>query len=148
MLFTFLCLNIGYSQVPDGPGGVGSSSDVQIWLDATKISASNGDPISIWSDVSGNGNDFSQASAPLQPSYSSNSLINNGPGVSFVSDFLSSGSVANLATNQLTWILVSNTSNTNTQVLLRTDYSSGASFASDKLWGYYTKSTQFISHVR
>ncbi|MDB4710953.1 hypothetical protein OAF16_04410, partial [Flavobacteriales bacterium] len=142
-----LTINV-FSQTPNGPGGVGTINELQIWLDATKISASNGDPISSWSDLSGNGNTFTQVSAPLQPSFNSNSSINSGPAVTFNSDFLSSSSISSLETNQLSWILVSNTSNTSTQVLLRSDYSSGANFGSNKLWGYFTNSTQFISHTR
>ncbi|MBG15665.1 MAG: hypothetical protein CL853_04860 [Crocinitomicaceae bacterium] len=150
----FLSLNIFfyvfscYSQVPNGPGGVGSLNELSIWLDATKITANDGDFLSSWSDVSGNGNNFSQPSAPLQPFYTLNSTINGGPAVSFNSDFFQSSSIPSLETNQLSWIMVSNTSNSNTQVLLRSDYSGGTTFNSSIMWGNFSTSTEFIAHSR
>lgn len=59
-----------------------------IWLNgqaAASInsgSPANGDPVSIWKDQSGNGNDFTQPTALLQPSYTS-SGINSKPVISF-----------------------------------------------------------------
>ena len=102
----FLSLNLFffafsfYSQLPSGPGGVGTSNELSIWLDATKITANDGDFLSSWSDISGNGNDFSQSSAPLQPFYTLISSINGGPAVSFSSDFFQSSSISSLESNK------------------------------------------------
>ena len=137
-----------FSQAPVGPGGVGTSSELSVWLDASKITASDGDFLSSWSDQSGNGNNFSQSSAPLQPFLSANSSINGLPAVSFNSDFMQSGTIPSIESNQLSWIIVSNTSNTNTQVLLRSDYSSGTTFNASRMWGNFSTSTEFISHAR
>ena len=142
-----LTINV-FSQIPNGPGGVGSMNELKIWLDANKITANDGDFLSSWADVSGNANNFSQASAPLQPFYTLNSTINNGPAVSFANDFLSSSSISDLDSDELTWVIVSNTSNTATQVLLRSDYSAGANVGSNRIWGNFTNSSEFISHSR
>ena len=99
-----------FSQAPVGPGGVGTSSELSVWLDASKITASDGDFLSSWSDQSGNGNNFSQSSAPLQPFFSANSSINGLPAVSFNSDFMQSGTIPSIESNQLSWIIVTNTS--------------------------------------
>ena len=72
-----LTINV-FSQTPNGPGGVGTINELQIWLDATKISASNGDFLSSWGDVSGNSNDFTQSNPTYQPTFSDNSSINSG----------------------------------------------------------------------
>ncbi len=52
-----------------GPGGVGSSTNNPLWLQADDISISDGSAISSWSDRSGNGNDASQATAAYQATY-------------------------------------------------------------------------------
>ena len=147
IVFFFYC-QFYYSQIPNGPAGVGSSSDVQIWLDATDISASDGDAISNWSDASGNGNNFTQSSAPLQPTYSSSSTINSGPAVNFANDHMVSGSISALESNQLSWIVVLNTNNTSTQIVNRSNFNSGAGVGSNTLLGNYTTSTLFRSHTR
>ena len=147
IVFFFYC-QFYYNQIPNGPAGVGSSSDVQIWLDATDISASDGDAISNWSDASGNGNNFTQSSAPLQPTYSSSSSINSGPAVNFANDHMVSGSISALESNQLSWIVVLNTNNTSTQIVNRSNFNSGAGVGSNTLLGNYTTSTLFRSHTR
>ncbi len=149
-LLTFLLLPTFFmSQIPSGPGGVGTSSELEVWLDATKISSANGDPIATWSDISGNGNDFSQSSAPLIPTFNSSGPINSGPSVEFVNDHLvTSSSISNLNSTDLSWITVLNTSNADLQVALRSSYTTGANIGSTTLWGLYNTSSQFISHTR
>jgi len=65
-----------------GPGGVGSASNVVIWLDASSISSTNGASISSWSDISGNNNHLNQASSTFQPTWQTNEL-NGLPAIRF-----------------------------------------------------------------
>ncbi|MBI2280237.1 MAG: T9SS type A sorting domain-containing protein [Bacteroidetes bacterium] len=50
-----------------GPGGVGNSSNNVIWLNGDIYTLATSPYISSWPDQSGNGNDFSQATATKQP---------------------------------------------------------------------------------
>jgi hypothetical protein len=63
---------------------------LQLWLDASQISGLNdGDAVATWNDLSGNGNDVTQATASKKPTYKTG--IQNGlPAVLFdgVDDFL------------------------------------------------------------
>ena len=52
-----------------GPGGVGSSSSLELWMDASKLSLSNTDPVSSWTDFSGNDNHALQAAGANQPQF-------------------------------------------------------------------------------
>lgn len=68
------------SQAQIGPGGVGNAdgSDGQpqlhFWLRADSAGLSDGDPVDVWPDVSGNGNDFSQPTAAERPTYVFNGI--------------------------------------------------------------------------
>ena len=66
---------IAFSAVSQtGPGGVGSSTSVAIWLDAHTMGGADGSKISSFTDYSGNGNNAVQATTLRQPSYSTNSM--------------------------------------------------------------------------
>lgn len=80
-----------------GPGGVGNTSTLKLWLKANELSLSNGDPVSTWTDASGNGNDASQGTASNQPTFLTN-VINGLPAVSFdgVDDYLT-GTLSSLS---------------------------------------------------
>ncbi|WP_421876997.1 beta strand repeat-containing protein [Marinoscillum sp.] len=74
LLFT---LTIVYSQT--GPAGVGNSTNNILWLDAqnpSSLSAAlvNDDPVTTWSDLSGNGNDFLQQAADPVPLFRNDGL--------------------------------------------------------------------------
>ena len=57
----------------DGPGGVGKSANLKIWVRAEDIpGSSNGDKISSWTDQSGNSNDLGQSDATFQPLFYDN----------------------------------------------------------------------------
>lgn len=146
IIISVICFNVYICQ-NDGPGGVGNSSTLQTWLDASTISLSDGSAISTWSDVSGNNNDFTQASASIQPIFSLSSSINSKPAVAFSSDHLISSSIANLETNTITWIFVSNTPSSTLQVITRTSYNSGAGIGSYALWGSLYN-TLYKTHTR
>lgn len=90
-----------------GPGGVGASSNLNIWLDASQISLSDGDPVATWADLSGSGCDFTQSS-PNQPTYNLSGSINSKPTVSFngTSQFLEVSNKAALSTDVLSLFIV------------------------------------------
>ncbi len=90
-----------------GPGGVGNSSTVPFWVDANEISQSSGSAVSTWSDISGNGNDFSQASSTRRPTFQT-SIINGLPALRFdgVNDFLRSGAISAMETTPKSWFAV------------------------------------------
>ncbi len=91
-LFTFLS-SMAFAQ--NGPGGVGNNDgsngqpEVLFWLSADSLGLINGNPITQWNDLSGNGNYFIQSTVGNQPSFVS-SGINSIPSVSFdgTDDFL------------------------------------------------------------
>jgi hypothetical protein len=59
-----------FTHAQTGPGGVGNSSNNALWLDATKLTGySNGDVVSSWPDVSGNGFDAATLIVGREPSY-------------------------------------------------------------------------------
>jgi hypothetical protein len=63
---------------------------LQLWLDASQIVGLNdGDPVATWSDLSGNANNATQATASNKPTYKTNQ-INSRPVVRFdgVDDFM------------------------------------------------------------
>lgn len=84
-LFIFIS-SIIFSQ-NTGPSGIANSSSLQVWLDASKLTLSNNDPVSQWDDISGNSNHFTQPNLSFQPSFKLSSTINNVPSIRFVSDF-------------------------------------------------------------
>jgi len=64
---------------------------LKLWLDASQIAGLNdGDAVGTWSDLSGNGNDATQATASNKPTFQTNEL-NGLPSIQFdgVDDFLS-----------------------------------------------------------
>ncbi len=65
-----------------GPGGVGTTGNIDIWVKADELPLSNSDPVTSWVDASGNENDANQAIVADQPSFLTNQ-INGLPAVSF-----------------------------------------------------------------
>ncbi len=62
-----------------GPGGVGKSANLKLWVRPEDIPGSNdGDRISSWTDRSGNSNTLSQSNSSYQPAYYSN-VVNGWP---------------------------------------------------------------------
>ena len=43
-----------------GPGGVGDTNNIILWLDASTLNLNDGDPVSTWSDISTKNNDAVQ----------------------------------------------------------------------------------------
>lgn len=146
----FLIISIPiFSQT--GPAGVGNSSNNKIWYDAYQQNLSNGTPVSVLTDFSGNGNDAVQNNSVNRPVFNTN-VINQMPVLTFdgSNDFLETGTISSLETNNISWFIIAKTNLVHTGVLLRNAYTSGAGVGSSTMWGNYvlSSSSQFTSHVR
>lgn len=71
-LFVFLFCAGTYAQ--EGPGGIGSSSNNILWLDASNLSLNNNDLVSSWLDQSGNSNNADQVTSSFQPTFKTSQL--------------------------------------------------------------------------
>ena len=71
-----------------GPGGVGNSTNIKAWLDASSLGLSNATSVSSWTDISGNSNAANQLTPANQPTFFTNQ-INGLPAISFdgIDDF-------------------------------------------------------------
>jgi hypothetical protein len=94
----------------DGPGGVGESSNLKLWVRAEDIPGnSDGDKISSWSDQSGNGNNITQTDNTYKPYFYDN--IVNGYQVARYSDDnsrLIKNSFSDFPTSEITTFHVGN----------------------------------------
>ena len=91
---------IPWGNAPGGYAGVAwnptNIAGCVLWLDANQITGlNNGDPVATWSDMSGNGNDATQAVGANQPTYRTG-RINGLPAVDFDggNDFLTANGAA------------------------------------------------------
>jgi PKD repeat protein len=134
-----------------GPGGVGTSTDNKLWLDASSLTASNGTAISSWTDRSGNNNNATQGTSAYRPLYSTNQL-NGRAVVDFdgSNDFLNTSAISSLNTDNLTWFIVCKSDVTNSiGHAVSSNYSSGASTGSSTLWKTFMSSGgSYVSFVR
>lgn len=125
-----LC-SIFSSQAQTGPGGVGGSSTLITWLDASTLSLSNGSNVATWSDISGNGTDFSQGTTADQPLFLTNQ-VNGLPSIDFdgSSDYLTLNNNSILDNeDDLSYFIVVETDNSAAaQCIISTDYSGGNAF--------------------
>lgn len=64
IFISFTLIFTSYSQT--GPGGVGSSTNNVLWLNADSILQSDSSSVGIWPDISGNGNDANQSTSSNQ----------------------------------------------------------------------------------
>jgi hypothetical protein len=100
----FLVSTLIFAQT--GPGGVGNTANNVVWLNGDVFTYSSMPSISSWTDQSGNGNDFVQATSSKQPArvtYSGfNALRFDG------ADYLRKGAIAALNTNTNTQYIVYN----------------------------------------
>ncbi|QRM88075.1 T9SS type A sorting domain-containing protein [Lacinutrix sp. WUR7] len=81
LLLALLCPIYIFSQ--SGPGGVGNTSTNGLWLKVDDLKLLDGEVVSNWRDASGNNNDANQTITGEQPSFISNSSLNNYPSVDF-----------------------------------------------------------------
>lgn len=102
-----LTVQFNYGQ-DDGPGGVGTSSNMAVWLDPSSLSFGNGDDVDTWDDISGNGNDFSQGVVAERPVFVSSSSLNGKPAVYFdgTDDHIQSNAIGMLDGTRATWFTV------------------------------------------
>lgn len=110
----FFTTGISHAQTP-GLGGVLTSNEQVLWLDASSLSLSNGAVVESWPDLSGNGNHAGQTNSLMRPLFISNggTLFNNHPVIRFdgTDDYLRVEDNPNLDnTNGLTVFVVGKTS--------------------------------------
>lgn len=112
-VFIFVLLsNVIIAQT--GPGGVGSSTNNLIWLDANTLTIPNGSLITTWADKSGNNVIATQSNSSVKPVFRTGQS-NGFPAVDFdgVNDFIRAGAVAGFNGDQtVTYILVMRPDNT------------------------------------
>jgi len=79
-------IQLGYAQT--GPGGVGSTTDVEFWIDASRMGLANGASVQTLSDFSGNANSITQTNAARR-GIINNSAVNGKAAITFdgVDDF-------------------------------------------------------------
>jgi hypothetical protein len=96
------------SPIDDTEWGGIPTSGMALWLKADSLDLADGDAVTSWKDVSGNGHEFTQATASAQPSYTaSDSDFNNMPLVACDgNDEMSAPFSALLNTNQITLFVV------------------------------------------
>ena len=111
----------GYAQNVTGPGGVGSmdgTSNLELWLDANTITGlSDGDNVTSWADVSGNGlTAVSNDTTTEEPTFNTNIINSIFPSISFDpsdgTDYLNLGNPGSLdfvpGTDSWSFFIVSN----------------------------------------
>ena len=109
LLTATLVSQLMFSQTQTGPGGVGDASTIAFWLDASQLGLNNGDPVATWTDVSGNGNDFSQGVVSNRPTFVQTSSLNGHPAVSFdgSTHYMEIGGIAMMNNNRYSFYTVS-----------------------------------------
>ena len=136
-----------YSQT--GPGGIGNSDGSNgqpenvIWFIADSLSLSDTDPVTTWTDESGNGNDATQAIAGSQPTYRTGQ-INGLPAVVFdgTEDYMPfDGSL--IANSDYTVIFVGGRQ---TNSAMKVFLGGTTSSANQNLHLYWFNSAQFRAH--
>jgi len=79
--------------------------NLKMWLDATQITANDGDKVSQWSDLSGNNNHAVQGSVSLQPTFKDN-VFNGKPAVRFAEETYNLLNTGNIALGERTYVVV------------------------------------------
>ncbi len=136
LLVSVLLSSALFSQT--GPSGTGNSSNTMIWLDAHALNASDGVPIAIWNDLSGNGSNFNQFVSARQPLYNSVG-ISSIPSLSFdgINDGLKSDAIGGLNAANITYFMVYDRTTTTSDMLITAKYASSAN-----KWRTYMNSGQ------
>lgn len=131
------------STAQTGVAGVGTNTNTSIWLDASKLSLSNNDPVSSWTDLSSNANHAVQGSASFRPLFKTNH-INGLPAIDF--DGSNDRLVFNssVTTSGTTVFLVSNNTKSAYSALLTTN-SHYLSYGVNTLRAEYNGSTNQIN---
>lgn len=106
----------------NGPGGVGSPSNLNLWLKTDNLNLSEGDLVEFWYDSSDNNNTASQLTQQNRPIFRATSSLNNLPVIDFSvgadssSDFMTiPGDASNFGgINQMSLFSVARPSNLDT----------------------------------
>lgn len=119
ILATFLGISFN-TKSQTGIAGVGTTSNLSIWLDANSLGLINNTPVSNWTDLSSNLNSANQASTAFQPIFKTNQ-INGLPSIEFdgTNDRLVFPSAVN--TSGTTIFLVTNSTKQDYSTILSTE---------------------------
>lgn len=136
LVFFILFCNQSISQT--GPAGVGNSTNNVVWLDAHALGFTDGSPIAIWGDNSGNNNNFQQTTSSQRPLYNS-SGIGAIPSLTFdgVNDIMESGSISALESANVTYFVVYDRTTTSSDMIITANYTSNF-----KKWRTYMNNGQ------
>jgi hypothetical protein len=136
-IFTgFIIVYSLFAYTQTGPGGFSTLNNTPFWLEANSLGLSNGASVSSWTDLSGNGNNSSQASSSARPTYSTNQ-VNGLAVVDFdgSDDYLKANLISELSNQaDLSWFIVFRTDNTGVnQLAVSSNYAGGSAF--NLKWG-------------
>ena len=137
LISSLLVFFINYASCQTGAGGIGSASTNPMWFDANSLNLLNGNGVSTWEDISGNGNNLSQADNMRRPTFTTGTL-NGLPVVNFdgTNDYLQRGATSGLGTSAVTCFMVYQRATLDAQSFINAGYSG----ESDK-WGIYCNSS-------
>jgi hypothetical protein len=137
-------LMFGFSALgQSGPGGIGSSTENNFWLDANSLSMLDNENIAQFTDVSGNNNTFTQLNSVKQPIYKTN-IVNGMPVIRFdgVDDNMLSSSISALESSNVTWFIVYKQNVQKTCGIIASSYASES-----KKWRSYALSNGVFKSV-
>lgn len=119
-----ICTINSFSQT--GPGGVGTSTSNQVWLDAHSMGFPDGALVGSMPDLSGNGANFVQGASLRQPTYNV-AGISGIPSISFdgINDVLTTGAIPALNSANMTYFMVYERPTLTTDMLMNMNYLSG-----------------------
>ncbi len=120
-LVTVMLSLFAYSSfAQSGPGGIGNSTEIKLWLDASQLSLSNTDAVTTWNDNSGNNNTATQSNTNFKPTFNTNQ-INGFPAVNFDGFNDALNITSNITNTDITTFLVFSNSSTNVKTIFHTD---------------------------
>ncbi len=131
------------SGATSGPGGVGTNADTELWFDASSLGLANNSTVGTWTDRSGNSRSATQGTLANRPIFLTNQL-NSLPAINFdgSNDYLSTGAVSDLDTDNQTWLFVTKANNNmHTGHIMCNAYTTGTSSGVDQFWKSYMSST-------
>ncbi|MES2763705.1 MAG: T9SS type A sorting domain-containing protein [Bacteroidota bacterium] len=141
---TSISISSNNNSIIPGPGGVGSSVNTELWLDASSLALTNGSAVQTWTDRSGNTKNATQATLINRPAFLTNQL-NNLPVIDFdgTNDYVTTPAIPDVNTANLSWFVVAAAdNNTHTGMIINSKYTSGAGTkGSASLWGTLISST-------
>ncbi len=108
----------GFAQ--QGPGGVGTSANVKVWLAANDLGLTNNDPVATWPDRSGNSNDASQATPGFRPIFRT-SQVNGQPAVEFDGATTALDLATNIQSGEISAFMVFSSNSPAYEIAFQTD---------------------------